>query len=95
MVSLDCHLSERCAPQLRATRRTNLALLTAAILQRRTLVLSVLARSWRVQLPYAHHQRKKRLFRFLSNTAFDSVAVQTALLGPICQAAQLRGWLPS
>ena len=27
-------------PQLRATRRTNLALLTAAILQQRTLVLS-------------------------------------------------------
>ena len=41
-------------PQLRATRRTNLALLTAAILQRRTLVISVLVRSWRIQLPYSH-----------------------------------------
>ena len=81
-------------PQLRATRRTNLALLTAAILQRRTLVISVLVRSWLIQLPYSHHQRKKRLFRFLSNTAFDSVAVQTALLGPICQAAKLRGLVP-
>ena len=81
-------------PQLRATRRTNLALLTAAILQRRTLVISVLVRSWRIQLPYSHHQRKKRLFRFLSNAAFDSVAAQTALLGPICQAARLRGLVP-
>ena len=79
---------------MRATRRTNLALLTAAILQRRTLVISVLVRSWRIQLPYSHHQRKKRLFRFLSNAAFDSVATQTALLGPICQAARLRGLVP-
>ena len=81
-------------PQLRATRRTNLALLAAAILQRRTLVISVLARAWRVELPYSHHQRKKRLFRFLSNTHFDSVAVQTALLAPLCQAARLRGQVP-
>jgi len=81
-------------PQFRATRRANLVLLTAAILQRRTLVISVLVRSWHVQLPYSHHQRKKRLFRFLSNTAFDSVAVQTALLGTICQTARLRGLVP-
>ena len=81
-------------PQLRATRRTNLALLTAAILQRRTLVISVLVRSWQMQLPYSHHQRKKRLFRFLSNTGFDTVAVQTALLAPICQASRLRGQVP-
>ena len=81
-------------PQFRATRRTNLALLTAAILERRTLIISVLVRAWCVQLPYSHHQRKKRLFRFLSNTAFDTVAVQTALLGPICQAARLRGLVP-
>ena len=72
-------------PQLRATRRTNLALLTVAILERRALAISVLVRVWRVELPYAHHQRKKRLFRFLSNAGFDTVAVQTALLGPICQ----------
>ncbi len=64
-------------PEFRATRRTNLALLTAAILQRRTLAISVLVRSWQVQVPYSHHQRKKRLFRFLSNTGFDTVAVQT------------------
>ena len=81
-------------PEFRATRRTNLALLTAAILQRRTLAISVLVRSWQVQVPYSHHQRKKRLFRFLSNTGFDTVAVQTALLGPICQATRLRGLTP-
>ena len=38
--------------------------------------------------------RKKRLFRFLSNTGFDSVATQTALLAPICQAVKLRGQTP-
>ena len=85
MVSPDCQLSER---------RANLALLTAAILERRALAISVLVQAWRTQLPYSHHQRKKRLFRFLSNTGFDTVAVQTALLGPVCQAARLRGLTP-
>ena len=78
-------------PQLRATRRTNLALLTVAILERRALAISVLVRAWRVQLPHSHHQRKKRLFRFLSNTGFEPMEAQTALLGPVCQAAQLGG----
>ena len=78
-------------PQLRSTRRTNLALLTVAIPERSARSISVLVRAWRVELPYSHHQRKKRLFRFLSNTGFDTMAVQTALLGPICQAARLRG----
>ena len=81
-------------PQLRATRRTNLALLTVAILERRALAISVLVRAWHIRLPYSHHQRKKRLFRFLSNIGFDTMAVQTALLGAICQAAQLRGLIP-
>ena len=81
-------------PQLRATRRTNLALLTVAILERRALAISVLVRAWQIQLPYSHHQRKKRLFRFLSNDRFDTVAVQTELFRPICQAARLRGLVP-
>ena len=81
-------------PQVRATRRTNLALLATAIPGRRSLVISVLVRAWLVDLPYSHHQRKKRLFRFFSNTGFDTVAVQTALLGPICEAARLRGLVP-
>ena len=54
-------------PLFRATQRTNPALLTAAILDRRTLAVSVLVRAWLVQLPYSLHQHKKRLFRFLSN----------------------------
>ena len=49
---------------------------------------------WHGQLPHSHRQRKKRLFRFLSNTDFDSVAVQTALLGPLYEAAKLRGLTP-
>ena len=72
---LNCSL-----PQLRSTRRTNLALLTVAILERRALSISVLVRAWRVELPYSHHQRKKSAcggFRFLSNTGFDTMAVQT------------------
>ena len=81
-------------PELRATRRTNLALLTVAILERPALAISVLVRAWRLELPYSHHQRKKRLFRFLSNTGFDTIAVQTALLGPICQGAKLQGVTP-
>ena len=31
-------------------------------------------------MPYSHHQRKKRLLRFLPNDCFDSVAVEMALL---------------
>ena len=42
-------------PQVRTTRRTNLALLTVAILERRALATSVLVRARRVQLPYSHH----------------------------------------
>ena len=82
--------------QLRATRRTNLALLTVAILELRALAISVLVRAWQIQLPYSRHQRKKRLFRFLCNDRFDTVAVRSARggLGPICQAARLRGLTP-
>ena len=43
-------------PQVRATRRTNPALLTAAILNRRALALSELARPWMPALPQSHHQ---------------------------------------
>ena len=78
-------------PQVRATRRTNLALLTVAILERHALAISVLVWAWWVQLPYSHHQRKKRLFRFLSHAGFDTMAVQTALLGPICPGGPTVG----
>ena len=41
---------------MRATRRTNLALLTVAILNRRALSLPELARPWMPGLPQSHHQ---------------------------------------
>ena len=41
-------------PRMRATRRANLALLTAAILNRRA--RSELARPWTPGLPQSHHQ---------------------------------------
>ena len=43
-------------PQMGATRRANLALLTAAILNRRALALSELARPWMPGRPQSHHQ---------------------------------------
>ena len=81
-------------PQMRATRRTNLALLTAAILNRRALSLSELARPWMPGLPQNHHQRKKRHFRFLSNPRFDPIQTQCALMPAICQLAGLKGQTP-
>ena len=43
-------------PQMPATRRANLALLAAAILNRRALALSEPARPWMPALPQSHHQ---------------------------------------
>ncbi len=43
-------------PQMRATRRTNLALLTVSILNRRALARSELARPRMPGLPQSHHQ---------------------------------------
>ena len=81
-------------PQMRATRRTNLALLAAAILNRRALALSELARPWMPALPQNHYQRKKRHFRFLSNPRFDPIQTQCALMPAICQLAGLKGQTP-
>ena len=81
-------------PQMRATRRTNLALLAAAILNRRALSSSELARPWMPALPQSHHQRKKRHFRFLSNPRFDPIQTQCALMPAICHLAGLKGQTP-
>ena len=73
-------------PQLRATRRTNLALLAVAILVWRALTTSVLVRASRFEMPYSHHQRKERFFLFLSNVGFDTMAVRAGsggLAGPL------------
>ncbi len=81
-------------PGLRATRRVNPALLSAAVLSRRKLSLSILARALPVSLSPAHHQRNKRLFRFLSNDKFGPVQVQTEMMAHIISMAGLRGLTP-
>jgi Transposase DDE domain len=75
------------APFLVATQATNLALLVSAILARRTLCLSDLARVYptpvtrRVARPkHDLLHRLKRLWRFLDNGRVDAVAVQGALV---------------
>ena len=94
MVQCDRQVHPDSAPSLRATRRVNLALLSVAVLSRRKLSLSALARALPVSLSPAHHQRKKRLFRFLSNDKFDPVHVQTEMMAHIISMAGLRGLTP-
>ena len=85
------------APNLRATRTVNLALLSAAILSRRQLSLSALARAIAcsgLTGSRAHRHSKKRLFRFLSNDLFDPLSVQTSIMPSILSAARLKGRTP-
>ena len=89
---LNCAL-----PTLRATRRVNLALLTTAILSRRQLSLSCLARAIAcstLPISASHHHNKKRLFRFLSNDGVDTLSVQTALMPHIISSARIKGLTP-
>lgn len=84
-------------PTLRATRQVNLALVCAAILSRRKLSLSVLARAIacsELTGCRSHHQVKKRLFRFLSNDRFDSLKAQSLMMAPVMEAARLKGLTP-
>lgn len=84
-------------PDLRATRRVNLALLTSAILSRRRLSLATLARAIACStLPVSHSHRhsKKRLFRFLSNDKFDPLSTQTKMMPHIIGAARIKGLTP-
>jgi hypothetical protein len=78
------------APFLVATQATNLALLVSAILARRTLCLSELARAYPVpanrRVPQPKHDllhRLKRLWRFLDNQRVDTLAVQVALVSEV------------
>lgn len=74
-------------PFLNVSQTINLALLVSAILAKRTLILSELARAYptpeerRVEDP-KHNllHRLKRLWRFLNNERVDDVAVQVALI---------------
>ena len=75
------------APFLAPTQATNLALLTSAILGKRTLCLSELARAYpppvEPRVPRPKHgllHRLKRLWRFLDNGRVDPVAGQAALV---------------
>jgi hypothetical protein len=75
------------APFLARTQTTNLALLVSAILKKRTLCLSELARAYpttekrRVASPkHDLLHRIKRLWRFVDNERVDALAVQMALV---------------
>lgn len=73
-------------PFLVPTQKTNLALLVSAILKKRTLCLSELARSYptpeqrQVAVPPKHDllHRLKRLWRFTNNERVDALEVQMA-----------------
>ncbi len=76
-------------PFLLATQATNLALLVSALLAKRTVCLSELARAYprpepaqrRVAQPkHDRLHRVKRLWRFLGNERVDPLAVQVALI---------------
>ena len=74
-------------PFLAPTQAANLALLVSAILAKRTLCLSELARAYPTpavrRSPAPKHDllhRLKRLWRFTANPRVDAVAVQTAVL---------------
>ena len=74
-------------PLLIPTQRTNLALLVSAILKKRTLCLSELARAYptseKRRVPAPKHDllhRIKRLWRFVDNERVDALAVQMALV---------------
>jgi hypothetical protein len=75
------------APFLAPTQETNLALLVSAILKKRTLCLSELARAYptpekrRVAAPkHDLLHRLKRLWRFTDNERVDALEVQLALV---------------
>ena len=75
------------APFLVPTQLTNLALLIGAILEKRTLCLSELARAYptpqqrRIRAPkHDLLHRLKRLWRFIDNERVDALAVQVAFV---------------
>lgn len=78
---------QRVLPTLRATQAANLALLVSAILARRTLSLSGLARAYptatvrrRARPKHDLLHRVKRLWRFVGNVRLDALALQAAFI---------------
>lgn len=75
-------------PFIVPTQKTNLALLVSAILKKRTLCLSELARAYptpkerRVACPKHEllHRLKRRLWRFIDNERVDALEMQLALV---------------
>jgi hypothetical protein len=87
-------------PNLLPTQAANLALLTGAIMARRTLSLTDLARAYPVaaerQVAAPKHEllhRLKRLSRFLSNERVDPVATQAAFIPYILARLGNPRWL--
>ena len=87
-------------PTLRATPATNLALLVSAILIKRTLCLSELARAYpratHRHVPAPKHDllhRLKRVWRFLNNDHIGAQTVQLALLPYTVARLGHPGWL--
>lgn len=88
------------APFLNVSQAINLALLVSAILDRRTLKLSHLARAYpvpeerRVDSPkHGLLHRLKRLSRFLGNGRVDAVAVQASLISHTLARLGSPRWL--
>lgn len=94
--TLDSVLGRSLAP----TQTTNLALLVSAILARRCLCLSELARALPTpqqrRVPAPKHDllhRVKRLWRFVDNPRVDAVSVQAALVGATVARLGNPRWL--
>ena len=88
------------APFLAPTQATNLSLLVSAVLKKRTLCLSELARAYptpsqrRVAAPkHCLLHRLKRLWRFTANERVDALAVQLALVPHTVFRLGRPGWV--
>ena len=87
-------------PWLGPTQATNIALLISAILIKRTLCLSELARAYprseQRRVPAPKHdllQRRQRRWRFLNNEQVDPLAVQLAMLPSTIARLGYPRWL--
>jgi hypothetical protein len=89
-----------CCPFLLEPQAINLALVVGAILARRSLCLTTLARAFPVPavraVPAPKHEllhRLKRLSRFLSNEQIDPVAIQVACIPTVVAKLGTPRWL--
>lgn len=86
--------------ELVPTQKTNLALLVSAILKKRTLCLSELARAYPTpkerRVPSPKHDllhRLKRLWRFTDNERIDALTLQTTLIAHTVGCLGAPRWL--